>query len=139
MVVGQGRVTIGQAATLSGLTAKAIRLYERRGLLEPADRTAAGYRTYGPADVSVLKFIRQARAVGLRLDEIGRILDLQRNGRQPCATVLDLLEQRIAQVDRTMRDLRSLRRTMAAALSRAADAARSGDTAMVCQIIETVG
>lgn len=130
-------ITIGSAATRSGLTAKAIRLYERRGLLGPADRTPAGYRTYRSEDVAVLTFIRQAKAVGLRLNEIGRILELQRAGRRPCPTVLDLLDQRIADIDRTIADLRALRHTMTATRSRATVAARSGETAVICPLIET--
>lgn len=133
------RVTIGEAAARSGLTAKAIRLYESRGLLGPADRTPAGYRTYGSEQLAVLGFIRRAKAVGLRLDEIGRILDLQRSGRQPCNTVVDLLDERIADIDRTMADLRALRRTMTAARARATDAARSGREAVICDLIEFVG
>ena len=72
-------------------------------------------------------------------DEIGRILDLQRSGRQPCNTVVDLLDERIAEIDRTMADLRALRRTMTAARARATDAARSGREAVICDLIEFVG
>jgi len=136
MPIDERPITIGKAATLSGLTAKAIRLYERRGLLGPANRTSAGYRTYRRDDIAVLRFIRQAKAVGLHLDEIGRILDLQRKGRQPCTTVLDLLDERIADIDRTMGDLLALRRTMIAARARASTAAESGDTAIICRLIE---
>lgn len=130
------RMTIGEAANRSGLTAKAIRLYEQRGLLGALDRTPAGYRTYGPDDLSVLCFIRQAKNVGLHLDEIGRILDLQRSGEQPCSTVLALLTTRIADIDRTMADLRALRQTMMAARARATDAAASGRKAVICNLIE---
>ena len=133
------RVTIGEAAAQTGLTAKAIRLYERRGLLAPAPRTEAGYRTYGDDELAVLTFIRQARAVGLRLDEIRRVLDLQRLGEQPCATVLDLLDERLAEIDETIADLQALRHTMAAARGRADDAARDGADAVVCRLIEFDG
>lgn len=135
--MGRTSVTIGGAAQETGLTAKAIRLYERRGLLGPADRTASGYRTYGPEELAVLGFIRQAKAVGLRLEEIHTIIDLQRSGRQPCATVITLLDIRLADIDRTMADLKALRLTMAAACARADEAARSGQEAVICRLIET--
>lgn len=131
------RMTIGDAARQTGLTSKAIRLYEKRGLLDPAERTPAGYRTYGPDELSILRFIRQARAVGLRLDEIAQILELQRSGRQPCATVLDLLNERITDIDRTMADLKALRRTMITARARAQEAASAGEDAVICRLIET--
>lgn len=129
-------MTIGEAAEVAGVTAKAIRLYERRGLVEPVERTAAGYRTYGPRDIAVLRFIRQAKAVGLRLEEIGRIIDLDRAGSQPCSTVIGLLDQRLADVDRKLADLNDLRATLANAKLRADDAMRSGKDTLMCRVIE---
>ncbi len=129
-------VTIGEAAARTGLTAKAIRLYERRGLLGAPDRNQSGYRTYGANDLAVLSFIRQARNLGLRLDEIGRVLELQRSNEQPCSTVLELLNERIANIDRTMTDLRARRKVMTTARAGASDAARSGHTAVICKLIE---
>ena len=41
------------------------------------------------------RFIRQANAVGLRRNEVARIIDLQRTGQQPCATVIQLLDARV--------------------------------------------
>lgn len=130
-------ITIGQVARRSGLTPKAIRLYERRGLLKAAERTESGYRTYSQRDLELLRFIRQAKALGLRLDEVREIIDLQREGAQPCGKVLDLVDGHIREIDRTMADLRGLRK----ALSGARDAARAGNSrgeeAVVCRIIES--
>lgn len=58
-------MTVGRAAQAAGLTRKAVRLYEERGLLPPAQRTAAGYRLYNQDDVDTLTFIRRARALDL--------------------------------------------------------------------------
>lgn len=129
-------MTVGQAARASGLTPKAIRLYETRGLIDPAERTESGYRTYGPDDVALLTFIRQAKSLGLRLDEIRQIIDLQRGGRQPCTTVLGLVEGRIAEIDHTIADLHALRASLAAVRSDAKAAMRQGRHAVVCTIIE---
>lgn len=130
-------MTIGQAAAASGLTPKAIRLYETRGLIEPAARTESGYRTYGPDDVALLSFIRRARSLGLRLDEIGQIIDLQRGGRHPCATVLELVDGRIADIDTTIAGLHALRTTLAAVRDDAEAAMQDGRSAVVCTIIES--
>ena len=129
-------VTIGEAAARTGLTAKAIRLYEHRGLLGTPERNRSGYRTYGVNDLAVLSFINQAKSVGLRLDEIGRVLELQRLGEQPCRTVLGLLDERIADIDRTIADLRALSNVMKTARAGATDGARSGRTAVICKLIE---
>src|SRR5918995_425705 len=130
-------MTVGQAARAGGLSPKAIRLYETRGLIEPAPRTVSGYRTYGPDDVALLTFIRRAKSLGLRLDEIRQIIDLQRGGRQPCTTVLALVEGRITEIDNTIADLQALRTSLAAVRHDAKTAMRQGQHAVVCTIIES--
>ncbi|GAB3394209.1 heavy metal-responsive transcriptional regulator [Amycolatopsis echigonensis] len=105
--------TVGKAAEAAGLSAKAVRLYEAKGLLPPAERTAAGYRRYRDDDIAVLRFIRQAKTLGLSLNEIRDILDLRRSGTTPCQHVVALLDDRIREIDRTITELRQLRRTLA--------------------------
>lgn len=129
-------VTVGGAAALTGLSRKAIRLYERKRLLPEAERTEAGYRLFGEQDLAILQFIRQARTLDLQLDEIKDVLDLQRGGEQPCGRVTALLDSHIADIDRKLSDLRQLRRSLLAARRAAHDARRDGQDAVVCQIIE---
>ncbi len=129
-------LTIGRAARQAGLTPKALRLYEAQGLLPPTKRTQAGYRVYTDEHIAILRFIRQARSLGLHLDEIREILALQRQGGQPCEKVISLLATRIHQIDRTIADLASLRNALAQARDSASAAIRSGAEAAVCCIIE---
>jgi len=130
-------MTVGVAAAAAGVSAKAVRLWERKGLLPPARRTEADYRLFTDDDVAVLSFIRQAKALDLTLDEIKDVLDLQRGGGTPCGRVTQLLDAHIADVDRTLADLRQLRRTLTTARSAARESQRRGDAAVVCRIIET--
>ena len=130
-------ITVGEAARRAGVSAKAVRLYETRGILTRAERTEAGYRTYTEHDVEILRFVRRARALGLRLEEIRRIVDLQRQGAQPCGTVIQLLEHHVHGIDRTMRDLRVLRKDLTRALEDAKSSARRGKDVVVCPIIES--
>lgn len=129
-------ITVGEAARRAGVSPKAVRLYETRGILSPADRTEAGYRTYTERDVDILRFVRRARALGLRLEEIRRIVDLQRQGAQPCGTVIEFLERHVHDIDRTLRDLRALRKDLTRALEAAKSSARRGEDVVVCPIIE---
>lgn len=129
-------ITVGEAARRAGVSPKAVRLYEAKGILPPAERTASGYRTYSEGDVQVLRFVRRARALGLRLEEIGRILDLQRQGAQPCGTVVQLLEGHLQDIDHTIRELRALRKDLTTALDMAKSSAERGDEVVVCPIIE---
>jgi DNA-binding transcriptional MerR regulator len=131
------QITIGEVARRSRLTPKAVRLYETRGILAPAERTSAGYRTYTDSDVEILRFVRQAKTLGLRLEEIKGILDLQRHGAQPCSTVEQLLKTHIREIDQTINDLRALRRTITTALQAAESAVHDGDDAVVCPIMQS--
>ncbi|MEV5450338.1 heavy metal-responsive transcriptional regulator [Streptomyces sp. NPDC052535] len=128
--------TVSQAARQAGVTRKAIRIYETRGLLPPAERTQAGYRLFTADDIAILRFIRQAKTLGLTLAEIGDILDLQRGGAQPCGRVTQLLDTHLAQIDRTLAELRQLRRSLLAARRTAEQTRRAGGDAVVCRIIE---
>ncbi|MFE6649756.1 heavy metal-responsive transcriptional regulator [Nocardioides sp. NPDC057772] len=128
-------LTVGRAARAAGITPKAVRLYEAKGLLSPAERSDAGYRLYTDDDIATLRFIRQARTLGLRLDEIGDILDIRRAGAAPCHHVLRLVDQHIADIDRTIGELRQLRSTLVHTRKTAAEAS-AGD---VCRIIEHAG
>lgn len=62
-----------EAARRVGVSAKALRIYEDRGLLKPL-RTAAGWRVYGPDEISRALEIVELRAFGLSLNEVARVL-----------------------------------------------------------------
>lgn len=128
-------LTIGQAARAAGLTRKAVRVYEARGLLSEAARSTAGYRLYDDTDVELLTFIRRARGLGLHLDDIRAVLAIRSGGIPPCATVRDLLDARVAEIDAAVDELLALRKTLADTRERADDC--SGDEPVsVCAIIE---
>lgn len=135
--MGEEFCTVSEAARLAGTTRKAIRVYEAKGLLPAPGRTEAGYRLFTAEDVEVLRFIRQAKSLGLSLAEIGDVLDLQRGGARPCGHVIGLLDAHLAQIEKAMKELRRLRDTLRSA-RRAADEVRHyGGDAVVCRIIET--
>jgi DNA-binding transcriptional MerR regulator len=62
------------AARRLGVSTKALRLYEQRGLITPG-RTAAGWRTYGPSEIARATEIVTLRALGLSLSQVARVLD----------------------------------------------------------------
>jgi DNA-binding transcriptional MerR regulator len=73
---GRGVYGISVAADLVGLDPQSLRLYERRGLLEPA-RTAGGSRLYSVADLDRLRRISRLLAAGLNLAGIAAVLELE--------------------------------------------------------------
>src|SRR3972149_1456098 len=82
------RLFIGQLAQLVGVGVDTVRFYERAGLLQRPERTAAGYRLYAPEALARLRFIRKAQALGFTLDEIKRILSLRGQGAATCRCVI---------------------------------------------------
>ena len=72
----QGLHNIGEAAALSGVSAKMIRHYESIDLIPPAGRTFANYRLYSNADLHRLRFIKRARTLGFSMKEIALLLGL---------------------------------------------------------------
>jgi MerR family transcriptional regulator, copper efflux regulator len=114
-------LTIGKVARRTGLSASAIRYYERQGLLRPS-RLLNGYRVYDEDAVKALRFLCQARTVGITLREIKQLLELTRFGRRPCKAVRELASQHIADIDAKIRHLRSLRNELHNLLSRRAAA-----------------
>ncbi|MCA1397114.1 MerR family transcriptional regulator [Bradyrhizobium sp. BRP56] len=98
-----------EAARQLGISAKALRLYEERGLIAPG-RTPAGWRAYGPAEMARGAEIVELRALGLSIGEVARILsgDAVILGRVLAAHEA-ALEARIRQCGDSIAKLRRLR------------------------------
>ena len=89
------RLTVGEVADLAGVTVRTLHHYDETGLLAPTTRTDAGYRLYGPDDVTRLQQILYYRELGLGLDTIADLLD------DPTADpVAHLVQQRLLLTDR---------------------------------------
>jgi DNA-binding transcriptional MerR regulator len=125
---------IGQLASMLGLNAKTIRYYESVRVLPTPQRTPAGYRVYGTADISRLKFILKAKRIGLTLEEIREILTLQKEGQQPCAHVLELADRKVAAIDEKLRALQELRHELTSLRLDAGKLLQQEGT--VCNLIE---
>lgn len=133
---GGERLRIGEIARAAGFTVEGVRFYERRGLLEPAARSEAGYRLYGRDALNRLAFIRQAQAIGLTLEEIRHVVALTRAGVPPCEEVRSFVRAKLAEVDRTLAGLKALRRRLTTTLDRWEADPHPGRGAHVCPLIE---
>ena len=102
-----------EAAKRLGVSPKALRLYERRGLLEPV-RSAAGWRTYGPAEMAQAAEIVALRALGLSLAQVARVLSGDPRFLEPAlAAHQATLEGRIRQLADSLEKIRALRAELA--------------------------
>ena len=107
-----GRLTIGEAAAASGVSAKMIRYYEQIGLIPVADRTAGRYRVYDDQEVHTLRFVRRARDLGFAVDQIAALLALWRDRSRASADVRRVAVDQIAALRARIDELQSMVRTL---------------------------
>ena len=79
---------IGEIAEFFGVSRKAVRLYEKKGIIKPVKVDAAnGYRYYSAEQVRQLNALLELKALGFSLDEIKMIME----GKTAKAPLLDML------------------------------------------------
>jgi DNA-binding transcriptional MerR regulator len=102
-----------EAAKRLGVSTKALRLYEQRGLVAPG-RTAAGWRAYGPDEMARAAEIAALRALGLSLAQVARVpADHPQGLEAALAGHQATLEGRIRQLVSTIEKVRGLRANLA--------------------------
>ena len=106
-------MNIGEAARLSGVSAKMIRYYEESGAMPAAGRKANGYRDYDETDVAALQFLRRARDFGFSMEETRDLLALWRDRSRPSREVKNLVERHVADLTRRIQEMRAMRDTLA--------------------------
>ncbi|HJR73610.1 MAG TPA: heavy metal-responsive transcriptional regulator [Luteimonas sp.] len=100
---------IGEVADRAGVGVDTVRLYERMQLLPAAQRTASGYRTFGPEDLERLRFIRQAKALGFTLDETRELLRLASDSAGERSEVMTLAKHRLDDIEQKIAQLSAMR------------------------------
>ncbi|UIJ71695.1 Cu(I)-responsive transcriptional regulator [Aurantimonas sp. HBX-1] len=104
-------MNIGEASRLSGLPPKTLRYYEEVGLVTPA-RSTNGYRNYRERDVHMLRFLQRSRSLGFSIEEARRLLALYADENRKSEDVKRLASRRMAEIDRKIAELKSLRRVL---------------------------
>ncbi len=123
-------MNIGEAAERTSLPPKTIRYYEEIDLVTP-DRGANGYRRYSDKDVHRLRFLQRARSLGFSIDECRLLLSLYQDRHRASADVKALALDKVAEIDRKIDELQSLRLTLSALAERC-----HGDDKPDCPIID---
>jgi MerR family copper efflux transcriptional regulator len=99
---------ISELAQRTGVSAHALRHYERVGLLAPA-RTAGGYRDYPESVRREVVFISMSRRIGFSLKDIGERLPAYRSGRLTFDDMVLAMRERIVQIDAQLAALQDQR------------------------------
>jgi MerR family transcriptional regulator/heat shock protein HspR len=101
----QAVYVISVAAELAGVHPQTLRIYERKGLVEPA-RTGGGSRRYSDDDIRLLRRIQDLTEQGLNLAGVKRVLDLEAELTVARDQLLRLQQESRAAVDQARREHR---------------------------------
>ncbi len=96
---------ISVAAELAGMHPQTLRVYERKGLLEPA-RTGGGSRRYSEADIKRLRRISELTESGLNLAGVKRVMELEDEVARLQAQMSQLARETREAIERTHRQYR---------------------------------
>ncbi|WP_279023110.1 Cu(I)-responsive transcriptional regulator, partial [Gibbsiella quercinecans] len=107
-------MNISEVAKKTGLTSKAIRFYEEKGLLTAPLRAGNGYRCYGSKQIEELTLLRQARQVGFTLDECRELVALFNDPKRHSADVKARTLQKVAEIEKHMQELDGMRQRLLA-------------------------
>lgn len=102
-------IKVSQVAEQAGVSPDAVRFYEKEGLLPSPPRSPSGYREYDASAPRRIRFIKGAQEMGLKLREIGELLEIQDRGACPCGHTKTLVERRIEEIDAEINRLSDLR------------------------------
>lgn len=105
-------MNIGKASKLTGLSARMIRHYEAQGILHSPRRRESGHRDYGAEEIRTLRFIRNARDLGFRIADIGRLIELSRMGPCGSAAIEALVAERLCELRRQEDEIQANRRRL---------------------------
>jgi DNA-binding transcriptional MerR regulator len=89
-----------------------VRHYTNIGLLHPAKREDNGYKVYKQSDITLMRFITNAKELGFTLKEIAEILDEADKGHSPCPLVREIIDKRINETRQQIKNLKQLQKKM---------------------------
>ena len=126
-------MNISDVAKKTGLTSKAIRFYEEKGLVTPPLRSENGYRSYNQQHLDALPLLRQARQVGFNLEEGRELIFLFNDPSRHSADVKRRTLEKVAEIERHISELQGMRTQLLAL----ADSC-PGDDSADCPIIDNL-
>ncbi|WP_259780612.1 Cu(I)-responsive transcriptional regulator [Aestuariispira ectoiniformans] len=124
-------MNIGDAARISGMSAKTIRYYEDIGLVAPADRRESGYRDYSEDDVHLLAFLHRARGLGFSVKQCRELLSLYQDRNRASADVKAFAQKHVDEITQKIAELEAMKDTLQTLVRKC-----HGDDRPHCPILE---
>lgn len=131
-------LTVAVLAKESDTTVHTVRHYTNIGLLNPKRNQTNGYKVYKSADVTLLRFINNAKELGFTLKEISKILSDADKGNSPCPMVREIILKRLEENRTKIKQLQDMQKKMHKAKTKWDEMENAlPDGHSVCHLIET--
>ncbi|NLS12178.1 Cu(I)-responsive transcriptional regulator [Vibrio sp. SM6] len=124
-------MNIGEIAKRTGLSSKAIRMYEEKGLITAPSRSEGDYRVYGDVQLQELNLIARAKLAGFSLLECGEFVQLARDPNRKSAEVKAHAQDKLNEVNQKIAALTQIKHQLEQWVSRC-----PGDEGSGCPIID---
>lgn len=125
-------LTIKKVALKSDVGIEPIRFYERKGLITPIYRSAAGYRFFSDLTIKRIRFIKRAQALGFSLSDIKELLSLSQSSLNARQEVYQKTIQKIDLVSEKIEELKKIKHS----LEKLVDCCKGQGPIEECPIIE---
>ena len=126
-------MNISEAAQLTNLSTKSIRLYEDKGVITAPLRSENGYRNYDKKQIKELGIVAKARSAGFSLDECRALVELADNPCRESADVKAKALSKLEEVNKKIEDLLAIQKTLKEWVEQC-----PGDSNSHCPIIDSL-
>ncbi|MEZ9477972.1 Cu(I)-responsive transcriptional regulator [Vibrio splendidus] len=126
-------MNISEAAKLTNLSTKSIRLYEDKGVITAPFRSENGYRSYEKKQIKELGIVAKARSAGFSLDECRALVELADNPCRESADVKAKALSKLEEVNKKIEDLLAIQKTLKEWVEQC-----PGDSNSHCPIIDSL-
>lgn len=101
-------MTIGKLAKAAGISAETIRYYERSGFLPSPGRLASGYRVYGSESIRLIRFIKEAQALGFTLAEVSELIHITADEHAECSQINEKATKKLKEIAKKIATLKKM-------------------------------
>ena len=121
MVTTNSGLSIGEAATSTGVSIDTLRYYEKIALLTGIKRNAGGKRLYSSDNINRILFIRRAQSMNFSLQEIKSLLIMRNNPNRARKSVRQLTRDKLKDINQRIDELQALKKELSTLVDLCAD------------------
>lgn len=126
--------SIGQLSEMTNVKVPTIRFYEEKRLIKASTRSEGNQRRFSQQDADRLSFVKHARELGLSLDSVKKLIELNNHPEMECSDANEIAESHLKLVKEKIKKLRKLEKE----LKRITNGCGSGSRVQECYVIKSL-